>query len=156
MTTHGHELLDEPAGGLVLLAHLDDAGWERLIGLTERELFDAGAVVGHAGEVDRSLLLLLSGEIELRRDDEGEPAKVVKGPAVLGEVAFLDGSPRSLSLVAGTEGELLRLGYDDFTQLAEEDPALAFHVVADLGRIVAQRLRFATEAAFLAAESVAP
>src|SRR3954463_10701413 len=70
---NAHDILQEPAGGLVLLGELDESDWERLIALTEREVFTAGAVIGVAGEVDRSLLLVLSGTIDLRRADDAEP-----------------------------------------------------------------------------------
>jgi CRP/FNR family transcriptional regulator, cyclic AMP receptor protein len=53
---------------------------------------------------------------------------------VLGEVAFLDGGPRSATLFAITDGELLRLRLESFEVLSARDPELGRAILFDLAR----------------------
>jgi CRP-like cAMP-binding protein len=74
-----------------------------------------------------------------------QPFKEFDAPTVLGEVAFLDHGPRSVTLVALTDCELLRLSMPAFEVLAAHDPDLGRAILLDLGRILARRLRHATD-----------
>jgi CRP-like cAMP-binding protein len=60
---------------------------------------------------------------------------------LLGEIAFFDGGPRSATVRATTDGELLRLGIDDFERLSARHPELARALLLDLGRVLARRIR---------------
>ena len=59
----------------------------------------------------------------------------------LGEGAFLDGAPRAVNVEAMSDGEVLRLSFEGFEALAARNPALARHILLDLGRILSARLR---------------
>ena len=59
----------------------------------------------------------------------------------LGEGAFLDGTPRAVSVEAMSEGEMLRLSFEGFEALAARNPALGRDILLDLGRILSARLR---------------
>lgn len=66
--------------------------------------------------------------------------------SVVGELAFLDGRPRSAGIRALTDGAMLRLSREAFDQLAARDGELARAILLDLGRILALRLRRLTAA----------
>ena len=57
----------------------------------------------------------------------------------------MDAKPRSTTLIALDECEALRLTVDAFDVLAAHDPGLGRAILFDLGRILALRLRLATE-----------
>jgi CRP-like cAMP-binding protein len=64
------------------------------------------------------------------------------GPgSVLGEIAFFDGKPRSASVRALTDTELLRLSADAFEVLSTRHPDVGRKILLDLGRVLALRLR---------------
>lgn len=131
-----------PAGGAVFLAAAGEEGWRTLLAHTETLRFSAGDVVIAAGDVDRALYLLTQGSVDALDGD-----RVVAGvaaPSVLGEVAFLDGGPRSLTLRATAPVELRRLTFEAFETLAARHPFLARDVLLEVGRIVAGRLRRAS------------
>lgn len=142
---------DYPDGGagrsaedeLVFLGGLSPAEWERLVAVMERRRFSTGDVVMARGEVDRSLYLVASGSVEVFvADGRDERSVRIQGPGtILGEVAFFDGRPRSATVRAVTDAEVLRLGTEAFDVLAGRHPDLARRVVLDLGRILALRLR---------------
>ena len=64
---------------------------------------------------------------------------------MVGEVAFLDGGRRSLTLVATTDGELRRLASPVSKPSPAAIPSWRGLMPFDLGRIVSLRLRFLTE-----------
>lgn len=107
-----------------------------------RRLYEGDAVT-RAGEEDRALYLLVEGRVNVH--GSGPAYKTVEAPSVLGEVAFLDGGPRSVTLMADTDVEVVRFGLEAFESLAAADPALATRMALDLGRIAAIRLRLLSE-----------
>jgi CRP/FNR family transcriptional regulator, cyclic AMP receptor protein len=127
------------------LTFLPDRGeqdWQIVLSHTETRRFSRGEEVIRAGDDDRALYLLTEGSLAVA---SGAAFRTIDAPSVVGEVAFLDGGKRSLTLVATTDGELRRLGLDNFEALAGRHPELARAMLFDLGRIVSLRLRFLTE-----------
>ena len=134
---------EEPAeGDLTFLADRGRTDWAIVLDHTEARRFSAGEEVIRAGDDDRALYLLTAGSLAVA---SGAAFRTIDAPSVVGEVAFLDGGRRSLTLVATTEGELRRLSLEAFETLAGRHPELARAMLFDLGRIVSLRLRFLTE-----------
>lgn len=133
---------DGAENDLTFLADRGEADWAVVLDHTETRRFSAGDVVIRAGDDDRALYLLTAGSLAVA---SGAAFRTIDAPSVVGEVAFLDGGRRSLTLVATTEGELRRLSLDAFEALAGRHPELARAMLFDLGRIVSLRLRFLTE-----------
>jgi CRP-like cAMP-binding protein len=119
--------------------------WTKITERSESRIFSAGATIVSAGDVDRSLLIHIRGTVGVVLPDATHPFKEITAPSVLGEVAFMDGKPRSTTLIALDECEALRLTVDAFEVLAAHDPGLGRAILFDLGRILALRLRLATE-----------
>jgi CRP-like cAMP-binding protein len=78
---------------------------------------------------------------------------LVGAGSVIGELAFFDGGPRSALVRAVTPAVLAELSPADFNALAAANPGLARRLLFDLGRILAQRLRAAQQAAQVAGVS---
>jgi CRP/FNR family transcriptional regulator, cyclic AMP receptor protein len=130
---------------LTFLPDRDQQDWEILLGFAQSRRFSPGEIVIQRGETDRALYLLMAGTLQVRANERTPVFKTIDAPSVVGEVAFLDGSPRSAELVAGTSGELRRLSWDGFEALSARHPELARAILFDLGRIVATRLRWITD-----------
>jgi CRP-like cAMP-binding protein len=60
---------------------------------------------------------------------------------VIGEQAFLDGKPRSATLRAITDGEMLSVSLEAFQILAAHEPELARDMLLDLARTLSVKLR---------------
>lgn len=151
MTADRRLLRDSPQD-LVFLADRSEQEWALLVGHMQRDTFQRGDDVIRAGDPGRELILLIEGTLTGYApavDGVEREFKAIQAPSVVGEMAFLDGRPRSLTLRAVTDGELLRLDYDKFEELNRVAPELALAILWDLGRIVTLRLRAATE--FIAA-----
>lgn len=136
----------EQANELALLAGRPRSDWAKVLAHTETRRFSRGETIISAGEVDRALYLLTEGTLGVRLDAEREDTfKAIDAPSVVGEVSFVDGGPRSATLFAITDGELLRLRLESFETLAAREPELGRAILFDLGRILAARLRLASD-----------
>ncbi len=115
--------------------------WALLLSYTEMQLFDAGATVMEAGDHGRAFYLLTEGTLELVSPGPRDSPRLLTATTVFGEMSFFDGRPRSVSLRAQTDGEMLRLGREAFDALCAREPRLGQTVLLELGRIVSLRLR---------------
>jgi CRP/FNR family cyclic AMP-dependent transcriptional regulator len=141
-TVEVHERSDE----LQLLADRPRSDWEKVLAHTETRRFSRGETIIAAGERDRALYLLTEGALGVRLAGDSEKTfKAIDAPSVVGEVAFLDGGPRSATLFAISDGELLRLRLESFETLAAREPELGRAILFDLARIVTARLRLASD-----------
>lgn len=128
---------------VVLLPDLGEREWATLLSYTQRRRYVAGDLVIRAGDQERALYVVAAGTLELA-DGGGRRRRVTATydpGAVIGEVAFFDGSPRSAGVRAVTECELVRLSLESFEVMAAREPVLARRLLFDLGRILAARLR---------------
>jgi CRP/FNR family cyclic AMP-dependent transcriptional regulator len=130
---------DRPAPEAGLLATRTQGDWDVLLAYTDTRRMRPGDWLIREGELDRALYVLSDGRLEAILP--GRAGRVIEAPATVGELAFLDGRPRTAGLRALTHGEAQRLSYDAFEALSAREPRLARDLLLDLGRIVAARLR---------------
>jgi CRP/FNR family cyclic AMP-dependent transcriptional regulator len=128
--------------GMVFLGDRTEDDWTRLLAHAETLHFRAGDVVVRAGEEDRALFVVAEGTLEALLPGRSVGA-LIGARSVFGEVAFLDGQPRSATVRAVTDGALLRLSFDAFEVLAARYGELGRAILLDLGKILARRLRHA-------------
>jgi CRP/FNR family transcriptional regulator, cyclic AMP receptor protein len=128
------------------LAGRPQSDWDKILDHAETRRFSSGELLISAGETDRALYLLTEGTIGVRLPGADERTfKSIEAPSVLGEVAFLDGGPRSATLYGISDGELLRLRMESFEVLSARDPELGRAILFDLAKIVTARLRLASD-----------
>ena len=96
---------------------------------------DAGAAVVEKGALDDSLYLVCRGELEVLGDD-GSRLDGLREGECFGEMALLFGQPRSATVRATTDCDLLVLDGEDFRRIIDEFPAVAaeFRAVAERRR----------------------
>lgn len=91
-----------------------EADWETLFSYTERIRVASGDILIRREASERALYFLTAGMLEvtavLGSHSLGPIAKVHPG-TVVGEIAFLDGMPRSAKVWAVTDSELYRLDF---------------------------------------------
>lgn len=103
-----------------------------------------GAPVCHEGESDPTLFIVVEGSARVVKEDGAGREKTLAslGPGhTLGEMALVDGSPRSATVVAADDLLLLALSRADLDRMAAERPRLAVKVVLKLAAFLSQRLR---------------
>jgi CRP/FNR family transcriptional regulator, cyclic AMP receptor protein len=133
---------------LVFLADRSPEDWERLLAYAELLRYNAGDLIIRAGDNDRALFIIVAGKLEvLLPTERGEFRRysLIEPKSVTGEVAFVDGRPRTATVRAVTDGDLLRLSFESYEVLAARYPELGRAILLDLGRILAAKLRQASE-----------
>jgi CRP/FNR family transcriptional regulator, cyclic AMP receptor protein len=135
----------EDSADLLFMPEATASDWATVFGHAEVRRVGAGLAVVQAGEQDRALYLLTEGTVGVRLPRDEGAFKTIDAPSVLGELAFFDGRPRSATLDAVTDVEVVRLDAGAFARLSAEAPELAHAMLLDLARILALRLRIASE-----------
>jgi NTE family protein len=95
----------------------------------------AGRWLFRQGEVGDSLYVVRSGRLEVVVEGEEDTVvRVLARGAHVGELALLTGSPRSASVRATRDSELLRVARVQFAQLLREEPDFSLALTHELGR----------------------
>jgi CRP/FNR family transcriptional regulator, cyclic AMP receptor protein len=135
----------EDSADLLFMPEATAADWAAIFSHAEVLTIGEGLALVQAGENDRALYLLTEGTVGVRLPRDEGAFKTIDAPSVVGELAFFDGRPRSATLDAVTDVEVVRLDQDGFERLTEAAPDLARAMLRDLARILALRLRMASE-----------
>lgn len=90
----------------------------------ESKKFVAGEVLIHEGEENRDLYILSKGVLEVSVQDESKKVIVseIVSPEILGEISFLNGSPRTATVSAKTDVEIFILSYEKAKQEISDIP----------------------------------
>jgi len=135
----------EDSAELLFLPEASAADWATIFSFAQVREIPAGLALVQAGEDDRALYLLIDGTLAVRMPREETAFKSIDAPSVVGELAFFDGSPRSATLDALTDVQVVRIDMDCFHELSMAEPTLAHTMLMDLARILALRLRMASD-----------
>jgi CRP/FNR family transcriptional regulator, cyclic AMP receptor protein len=90
--------------------------------ITEELCVDEGTVLIREGEQGRELFVVVSGQLEVYR--HGEVVAFIGPGEVAGEMALLSSKPRSATVTAATDSQLLKAGDRDFLDLLDRTPLL--------------------------------
>jgi CRP/FNR family transcriptional regulator, cyclic AMP receptor protein len=136
------------ASEALLLPKWSDEDWKQLFRFTSIRIVRAGDALIRHGEPDRTLYLVLHGELEVivRAGDGLSMGRValVGAGSVLGELAFFDGGPRSAGAWAIDDSDVAAMTPDQYAAFEKSSPVLARELLFALGRILAVRLRRTT------------
>ena len=128
-----------------VLSHVlgNTADAERLAAYLERAEVAAGAVVIEEGAPSDDIYVFESGSAAVTmRGDGNAPMRLASiGPgAIVGEIAFYDGKPRSASVVTEEPAVVWRFSRTALARLRAEDPELAIRFHDALAAMLAERL----------------
>ncbi|MBX9633692.1 MAG: cyclic nucleotide-binding domain-containing protein, partial [Magnetospirillum sp.] len=146
--------LDPGEDGEIALADLPLAGnlggpeLAALAGALERRQLPKGTVLFREGDAGDTLYLLAKGHVTIRLQRPNAPAVRLASfqPGVMfGEMALLEGQPRSADAIADADIVVYELSADRFARLSEESPRLTHHLVLNIARELAARLRVTSE-----------
>jgi CRP-like cAMP-binding protein len=125
--------------GVEMFAGLDSEGRARLAAVAVPRHYRRGQLLFVEDDPGESLLVLRKGAVSVfRTAASGERAllSVVRPPGVLGEVALLDGAPRSASAEALEDTTALALSRSAFLELVHAQPRILDAVLRSFGALV--------------------
>ena len=107
-----------------IFSSLSDAQRAALAEASRLVLYAAGEIIVREGDVASSMFVMSSGEaIVTLGDADGEVARLQRS-GYFGEMSLLTGEPRSATVTAATDCELLEIRADAFRRVVLPDPAL--------------------------------
>jgi len=104
----------------------------RLASIAVESSWSSGSVVFREGDAGDALYLVLSGSVRIVK--EGIEIAILRKGSCFGEMAVLDGAPRSADASVSEEAVLLRISSEEFYEALAEDPRLMQNVIAVLTR----------------------
>lgn len=127
-----------------LFADLYPGELAKIAKVIHRESYPEGFHIFSEGQAGSSMYLIEKGRVRISKTapGQGEEALAILGPSsVFGEMAVLDGGPRSADAVVHEAVDLLVIDRKDLDQLFLEDRDLAYFVLTAMIRTLAGRLR---------------
>ena len=118
-----------------LFAGLSKRHLRNVAGIAKHLALGEGSEVAKEGDPGNDFYVIAAGQARVVRGGR-TIAKLMPGD-FFGEIALLDGGPRTASVVAETPIELLVLNRKPFTQVLERDPSVVLKMLEEL----AARLR---------------
>lgn len=132
----------ESLTSIAFFGGLDGAALERLAGAMRARRFRRGEVIFHIGDPGEALFIIVSGDVKISLpSDTGEEAilATLRPGDVFGELALLDGAPRSATATALGPTETVVLPRDRFRELIATEEgfrdALLASIAGELRRL---------------------
>jgi len=142
---------DEEGWSLTLFVRewgLSEEQCDRLSAYVVERRFEGGEVLFSQGDTERAMYMIRSGaaDVSVRSPDDDLEHRVSTAArgTVLGEIALLDGNPRSASATATSPMSVYELTFDSFERLLREEPAIGLRVLSGVAEILGERLRRAS------------
>jgi len=139
-------------GKVPFLAVLPPEDRERLATAIKHRRLARGQTIFHKDDPGRSLFFIEEGSVRLylpSTQGSDLTLAILGAGDFFGEMALLDGGPRSASAVTTADTVMLTLDHEDFTALIQSRPQSATAVLAALARRLREADEMASDLAFL-------
>lgn len=106
---------------------------------TNGQSFGAGETIFRKGDPRTYMFVVLEGEVEIAIGNK--VLEIVQPSGIFGEMAMIDGSPRTATATARSDCKLVPIDQQRFQFLVQQTPYFAIEVM----RVLADRLRRANQ-----------
>jgi SulP family sulfate permease len=138
-----------PLGETDLLQGFSPKELETFRSQLDRLEFGRGKELIREGEQSRDLYILTRGSVSIKINLPASNRKkrlfTFGAGVVFGEIALLDGNPRSAQVLAEEDSEAYRLSYAHFKKLCRENPDVAVKLLQNIAVVLSHRLRVRSE-----------
>jgi CRP/FNR family cyclic AMP-dependent transcriptional regulator len=126
-----------------IFSSLDSKGLDAVAKAGKRQSYDAGMTIVEAGATGVGFFFILDGDVEVRQRGK-TIAKLGKGQ-FFGEMALIDGQPRTADVVAVGPAECFALSAWSFASLMKTEPKISLGVMKELVRRLRETDRVLTQ-----------
>lgn len=143
----GKAFQDDLCGMIETTQMFRDFVWhdiEALSGYMQAYEASDGITLFREGEKGTYMCLIIKGKITVYKEDHNDKKKIVAtigSGKTLGEMAIIDGEPRSATAIVTEPTTLTILTETNFLRIVSEKPALAAKILLKVARLLSQRLR---------------
>jgi CRP-like cAMP-binding protein len=134
--------LEEAIKGSYLAQGFTDEQLEALYRIAEWRTYEDSDVILRQFDDSKDLYVLSSGRAHIITV-VGEPIGIVKAGMPLGEISFLDGRPRSVSVVSVGPSEAVVIPYAKAWHVLREHPDMELALLRNISRLLCARIRTA-------------
>lgn len=127
-----------------LFRGLGAATLERVVQLATRRTYEEGTTVFLRGDPGDALFGVMTGRVRISASRAGGKEvflNIMEPGDAFGEIALLDGSPRTATATAMARSELMILRRERFLELLRTEPQLAAHLI----QLLCKRVRWTAE-----------
>ncbi len=141
-----------------ILQDLDNGEIRQFLNIARRVKFLRGQAVIIEGQTGETMYIIEEGSVEISKtlvfrrgqEESKDRDKILTrlsadDHAIFGEVALLENSKRTATVVALTDCLLLEIAKPDFLRLAEENPRIGYKITRNIAQLLCTRLRKADE-----------
>ena len=131
-----------------MFEHLELEEIREIIHIVETRKYEAGEIVFREGEAGDAWYALYKGQVEVvKESDSGQKhIRTLDPPSCFGEIAILDGLPRSATIQATKDALVLRIPQEKFRGLVDEEHLVACKLIKYMALVLVSELRSNTEA----------
>jgi CRP-like cAMP-binding protein len=134
-----------PLPELEVVNNFSDGELEAFKQYLDLKTFKKGDAIISEGQNDRDMLMMTHGlvsiSLHLPNSDRKKRLFTFGSGAIIGEMALLDGHPRSADVWADEDSEFYRLTLDGFNKICIDHPQIALKFVSNIAWVISQRLR---------------
>jgi SulP family sulfate permease len=113
--------------------------------LLRKDTFNKDEMLIKEGDTDRDLYILTRGSVSVKMNLPLSSAErrlfTFDAGVVFGEMALLDGKPRSANVQAEEDSEVYRLSFNNFGKLLDRQPQIAAKLLKNIALVLSDRLR---------------
>lgn len=127
-----------------LFRGLAESALDKIAGLAARRNFAKGAVIFSQGDDGDALYGVASGRVRISASASGGREvflNIMEPGDTFGEIAVMDGLPRTANAIALDHSTLIMIQRSDFLPLLEHQPQLAIHLL----KLMCERVRWTSE-----------
>lgn len=124
-----------------LFRGLSAATVQQICGLAVRRVYEDGAIVFSQGDPGDALYGVVTGRVRISastREGKEMFLNIMEPGDTFGEIALLDGNPRTATATATATCELMIIPRGQFLALLQREPTLAIHLL----QLLCQRIRW--------------
>lgn len=119
---------------------------EALAKLAEEKEYPRGAIIIQEDSKSRDLYVICCGRISIRltlpsMESKEEIVYTMRDGQIFGELALVDGSPRSATVRAEDDVTVIRFDFDGLSGLLDSSPRIGYFLMRNIAAIIAARVR---------------
>lgn len=114
-----------------LFATLEPAALSEVAAIANVVDVPAGAVLTHEGRHEGYFFVVVAGNVRI--DRAGVTVNTLGDGDFLGEIALLDGGPRTATATAVSDSRLLQITNDQFDELVATTPSVRAAIMTEVG-----------------------
>ncbi len=134
--------------GVKTFKGLSENALKQIADIAEIKEYNEGEVIFERGSESDSLCILAEGQCDVKAP-LGNYTEITVHPLnpgdIFGEIGFLDGKPRSATIIAKKKAKIIKIHKKKLEELIEKDKEIGLILFKNLSKALAERIRSTTE-----------